>query len=154
MPLSPSIECRVSATARPVFYTCRLSSVSPCLFLLRAVVRRFQICGFRIHVDSSPPPARHASLASPRARFADPPIVEAQMPHAGFSYLFPSQPVVSSVVAKRAITPDSRQVELGNCFHELSNSSAVILQCVMRSQPPLRLMAPSPTLRPDYESSR
>ncbi|KAK6033382.1 hypothetical protein OSTOST_00429 [Ostertagia ostertagi] len=91
----------------------------------------------RLQVDSSPPRARYASPASPRARFAEPPIVEAQVPHAGFSYLFPSQPVVASVVPKRAITPDS---------HSHSRQS------IMRSQSPSRLMSPSPTSRPDYES--
>ena len=60
----------------------------------------------------SPTRVRYASPTSPRARFAEPAVVEAQQPHGGFSYLFPSQPVVASVVPKRATTPDSggRQV--------------------------------------------
>ncbi|CAJ0576692.1 unnamed protein product, partial [Mesorhabditis spiculigera] len=44
-----------------------------------------------------------------RARFADPPTIdtthETTQPHAGFSYLFPSQPVVSQV-PKRGTTPE------------------------------------------------
>ncbi|CAB3399342.1 unnamed protein product [Caenorhabditis bovis] len=52
---------------------------------------------------------RLSSALSPRARFADPPIVEAQQPHAGFSYLFPQQPVVTSVLNKRALSPEPRE---------------------------------------------
>ncbi|CAD6193037.1 unnamed protein product [Caenorhabditis auriculariae] len=54
-------------------------------------------------------PRRMSSALSPRARFADPPTVEAQQPHAGFSYLFPQQPVVASVVPKRALSPEPQQ---------------------------------------------
>uniref|UniRef100_A0A8R1DWT5 Uncharacterized protein n=1 Tax=Caenorhabditis japonica TaxID=281687 RepID=A0A8R1DWT5_CAEJA len=54
---------------------------------------------------------RLPNALSPRARFADPPIVEAQHPHAGFSYLFPQQPVVSSVYNKNPMKlPESREV--------------------------------------------
>uniref|UniRef100_A0A1I7TCW1 VHS domain-containing protein n=1 Tax=Caenorhabditis tropicalis TaxID=1561998 RepID=A0A1I7TCW1_9PELO len=50
-----------------------------------------------IKQDSEIPSRRLSSALSPRARFADPPTVEAQMPHAGFSYLFPQQPVSSTL---------------------------------------------------------
>ncbi|KAF1747390.1 hypothetical protein GCK72_023852 [Caenorhabditis remanei] len=61
-----------------------------------------------IKQDSEIPSRRLSSALSPRARFADPPIVEAQHPHAGFSYLFPQQPVVSSVYNKKITSPEPR----------------------------------------------
>ncbi|CAO4383766.1 unnamed protein product [Caenorhabditis nigoni] len=61
-----------------------------------------------IKQDSDIPSRRLSSALSPRARFADPPIVEAQQPHAGFSYLFPQQPVVSSVYNKKLMSPEPR----------------------------------------------
>ncbi|GMT36051.1 hypothetical protein PFISCL1PPCAC_27348 [Pristionchus fissidentatus] len=46
------------------------------------------------------------AVSPPRARFADPPIMDTpQTPHGGFSYLFPGAPVVANVVHKRAVTP-------------------------------------------------
>ncbi|VDM57071.1 unnamed protein product [Angiostrongylus costaricensis] len=57
-------------------------------------------------LDRSPPRAHYTNPTSPRTRFAEPVIVEAQIPHVGFSYLFPSQPVVASFVSKRTVTPD------------------------------------------------
>ncbi|GMR60483.1 hypothetical protein PMAYCL1PPCAC_30678 [Pristionchus mayeri] len=49
---------------------------------------------------------RTSAVSPPRARFADPPIMDTpQQPHAGFSYLFPAAPVVANVVNKRAVTP-------------------------------------------------
>ncbi|CAI2356659.1 unnamed protein product [Caenorhabditis sp. 36 PRJEB53466] len=64
-----------------------------------------------IKQDTEDRPSRRLSSAlSPRARFADPPIVEAQHPHAGFSYLFPQQPVVSSVYSKKITSPEPREV--------------------------------------------
>ncbi|VDL71022.1 unnamed protein product [Nippostrongylus brasiliensis] len=59
-----------------------------------------------------PNSARPSSARAQNPRFAEPPTVEAQLPHAGFSYLFPSQPVVASVVPKRTITPDSHTRQL------------------------------------------
>ncbi|CAJ0957970.1 unnamed protein product, partial [Mesorhabditis belari] len=50
-----------------------------------------------------------------RARFADPPTIdtthETTQPHAGFSYLFPSQPVVSQV-PKRNATPEPYSTQM------------------------------------------
>lgn len=63
-----------------------------------------------IKQDADIPSRRLSSALSPRARFADPPIVEAQHPHAGFSYLFPQQPVVSSVYNKKMMSPEPREV--------------------------------------------
>ncbi|KAJ1350118.1 hypothetical protein KIN20_005836 [Parelaphostrongylus tenuis] len=73
----------------------------------------------RMRDDHSPPRAHYANPISPRARFAKPAVVEAQLPHGGFSYLFPSQPVVASVVPKRTVTPDHqyRQVVIEETFH-------------------------------------
>ncbi|CAI4225656.1 unnamed protein product [Auanema sp. JU1783] len=38
---------------------------------------------------------------SSQARFMDPPVFETQKPHAGFSYLFPQQPLVSNLTFKK-----------------------------------------------------
>lgn len=68
-----------------------------------------------IKQDTEDRPSRRLSSAlSPRARFADPPIVEAQQPHAGFSYLFPQQPIVSSVYNKKITSPEPREVSVSD----------------------------------------
>ncbi|KAF8355866.1 hypothetical protein PRIPAC_97489 [Pristionchus pacificus] len=49
---------------------------------------------------------QRSAVSPPRARFADPPIMDTpQQPHGGFSYLFPTAPVVANVMNKRAVTP-------------------------------------------------
>ncbi|CAI5456062.1 unnamed protein product [Caenorhabditis angaria] len=65
-------------------------------------------------IDDRTSSRRLSSALSPRARFADPPIVEAQQPHAGFSYLFPQQPVVTSVLSKRVTSPEPRNEQTLN----------------------------------------
>lgn len=83
------------------------------LYMLNLGLIAYNWLEFVTFRPSSPVRNRYTSPISPRARFAEPAVVEAQQPHGGFSYLFPSQPVVASVVPKRAITPEpARQV----CF--------------------------------------
>ncbi|PAV61979.1 hypothetical protein WR25_23220 [Diploscapter pachys] len=85
------------------FTDLRPSSARPSSALQNRPLQRISLspqASVGINSDSSPnnPPRQRVTspLVSPRARFADPPIVpEAQQPHGGFSYLFPTAPVAS-----------------------------------------------------------